>query len=157
MVRLLDKKTEIGLLEDLFGILYENMRAVTPFDRCFEEERSAWVTTVGSALQKEPRKILLLFSQQELIGFCMFYVNGGIFMVEELQIRREFQRSAAFAECYRYFPGQLPRDVAFIEAYADRRNISSQALMRKAGMEPVGETPDGSCIHFRGNAGRIFK
>lgn len=39
---------------------------------------------------------------------------------------------------------------------ADRRNLASQRLIRRLGMEMVGESGGGTCIHFRGSMKRIL-
>lgn len=157
MVRYLDKDKEQGLLPELFDLLYENMTPIAPFSASFEAEKRQWLSCIGEALQKDPRQMLLLYRGSVLAGFCMYYINGGKLMVEEVQIREAYRRTTLAVELFRFLKGILPQDAVYIEAFADKRNIPSRNLMENHGMEPIGETPDGSCIHYRGMINCIFK
>lgn len=150
MVRYLDKRRELELLPVLFDLLYENMKDIAPFSGSFTEERNQWVRCIAEAVQKEPRKLLLLYREKELVGFCMYYINGGKLMVEEMQIRNAYQRTSIAAELFRFLKRNLMPDTEFVEAFADQRNRNSRQLMERHGMKPIGETPDGSYIHYRG-------
>lgn len=147
MVRFLDKEKEMDLLGELFDILYENMEPVVPFDGGYQEERAEWIACVGAALRKPPRQILLLCAGEQLAGFCMYYINGDTMMVEEVQIRGEYQKTVLSAELFRFIRQHLLPKTGCLEAYADRRNTASQLLMRKLGMELIGD--DGRFVHFR--------
>ena len=147
MVRFLDKAHEMNLLGELFGILYGNMQSVAPMEGSFEEEKAEWIACVGAALRKPPRQILLLCAGEQLAGFCMYYINGDTLMVEEVQIRGEYQKTVLSAELFRFIWQHLLPKTGCLEAYADRRNTSSQLLMRKLDMELIGD--DGRFVHFR--------
>ena len=149
MVRYLDKEKEMVLLNELFDILYQNMESVVPFEGEFRKEKAEWIACVGAALKRPPRQILLLYAGETLAGFCMYYVNGGTMMVEEVQISFDYQKTLHAAELFRFIRDNLMPQVHWLEAYADYRNISSQQLMRKLGMEQIGN--DGRFLHFRMN------
>ena len=157
MVRYLDKEKELGLLPELFDLLFENMSDIAPFSGSREAEKTQWVDRIKDALKREPRRMLLLYGGNTLAGFCMYYINGGKLMVEEVQIRKDYQQTTAPAELFRFLKGILTPDTACIEAYADKRNLNSRRLMEKHRMEPMGETSDGTCIHYRGKIDRVFK
>ena len=150
MVRYLDKDREMGLLGPMFDILYRNMDPIAPFQGSFQEERAGWIVCIGEALKKPPRKMLLLYAGETLAGFCMYYIRGDILMVEEVQISRPYQRTVLTAELFRFIRCELLPQVRWVEAYADRRNTASQQLMKKLGMEQIGD--DGSYLHFRMDA-----
>lgn len=157
MVRFLDKNEEMGLLPELFDLLYRNMEQITPFAQPYETEKRQWVRCLEEALQKPPRQMVLLYHNCKLAGFCMFYINGGVLMMEEVQIQREFQRSTLVVELYRFLKGILPGDTVYVEAYADKRNLNSRRMMEKHGMEPVAGTQDADFIRYRGTVSSIFK
>lgn len=157
MVRYLDKERELGLLPALFDLLYGNMKDIAPFSGSIDAEKSQWITCIAEAIQKEPRKILLLYRESELAGFCMYYINGGKLMVEEMQICSAYRRTSIGAELFRFLKKILPPDTGYVEAFADKRNGLSRRLMEKHGMEPVGETPDGTCLHYRGAVNSLFR
>lgn len=150
MVRYLDKEKELELLPELFDLLYENMHSIAPFSESYEGEKGQWVHCIKDALKREPRRMLLLYAGNTLAGFCMYYINDGKLMVEEVQIRKEYRHTTVAAELFQFLKHILTPDVAYIEAFADKRNLNSRHLMEKRHMKPIGQTPDGTCIHYRG-------
>lgn len=153
MVRYLDKEKEMGLLDELFDILYRNMETIAPLHGSFQEEKTEWIACIGSALKKPPRQMLLLYAGETLAGFFMFYISGDILMVEEVQVSSPYQRTVLTAELFRFIRYRLLPQVHRVEAYADHRNTVSQHLMSKLGMEQIGD--DGRFLHFRINAEKI--
>lgn len=157
MVRYLDKEREQELLPELFDLMYDNMNSIAPFSGSFETERQQWIDCIKDALKKEPRKILLRYYGDALAGFCMYYINGGKLMMEEVQIREEYRQTTVSMELFLFLKRILTPDTVYIEAFADRRNLNSRRLMEKHRMEPIGESSDGTCIHFRGKISSVFK
>lgn len=146
MIRFLDKKTEMPMLERLFDLLCENMEAIAPSGLSYEEEKRIWLSQVVPAMEKEPRQILLLTDGNGLMGYCQYYISSGILMVEEVQLRRDCRSSSAIVSLVRMLLKQAGK-VTFLEAYADRRNRTSRSLLEKLGMECIGE--DGQFLHYR--------
>lgn len=155
MIRFLDKASEQELLAQLFDILYDNMSIVAPSGFSYEEEKARWLSQIAPALEKTPRQIVLMYVRAELAGYLQYYVNGGVFMVEEIQIRGEYRQTTLLFALFRFMKQILPTDTAYIEAYADRRNLKSRKLIGKLSMQPVGE--DGPYLHYRGDLKRIIK
>ena len=155
MVRYLDKGNELGLLEELFGLYFENMNAIAPEKAPYEVQKREWVACIGEALTKDPRQILLIYAEGEMAGFCMYYINKGILMIEELQLRRAYHRTAVLLPPYRHFKKQSGRFES-VECFAHKQNSHSRKLIGKWGLESVDETPDGRIIHFRAAAYRVF-
>ena len=155
MIRILNKETELHLLDLLFDLLYENMLPIAPSGLSYEAEKQQFLSCVRPALEKAPRQIVLLYEGEALAGYLQYYVNNGIFMVEEIQIRKGFRSTVLFAQLWKFMVGVIPGDTQYIEAYADKRNLPSQRLIAKLGMQAIGETPDGACLHFRGSLNKI--
>ena len=156
MVRYLDKGNELGMLEELFDLYFENMNAIATEEAPYEAQKREWVACIGDALTKDPRQILLIYAEGKLAGFCMYYINKGILMIEELQLRSEYQRTAVLLPLYRHFRKRREL-IEFVECFAHKQNSHSRKLIGKWGMEPVGQTPDGGIIHFKGPADRVFQ
>ena len=156
MVRYLDKANELGLLEALFDLYFENMNRIAPEDAPYDAQQREWVACIGEALTKDPRQILLIYGEGKLAGFCMYYINKGLLMIEELQLRPEYQRTAALLPLYRHFR-KLTGNIEYVECFAHKQNSHSRKLITKWGMESVGETPDGRIIHFRAAADCVFR
>ena len=150
MIRFLDKDTEMPLLGQLFDLLYENMRTIAPSPLPYEAEKQQWLSEVGPAMAKAPRQIVLVFDRDALAGYLQYYINNGLFMVEEVQLRQDCRGSSLFAALWKFMSRIIPEDVRTIEAYADPRNLHSCHLMKKLGMVSVEDGSCGHLLHFRG-------
>ena len=150
MIRFLDKEKELHLLEQLFDLLYENMRPIAPADPPYEEEKQQWMAQVRPAMAKAPRQIVLNYDGEELAGYLQYYINRGLFMVEEIQLRKDCRSTSHFSSLWKFMSRIIPEDTHTMEAYADPRNLASRHLMEKLGMTVVEEDSDGHFLHFRG-------
>ena len=146
----LDKDQKERWLPRLFEILYHNMKDIAPSGVSYEEEWEDWVSAVGSALDKAPRQIVLIHADDILAGYFQYYVNGGMFMVEEIQIVPEYQGTTLFCALFRFLGNVLPDGIETIGAYAHKSNVRSQRIMVKLGMERTGENQGDFC-YFRGD------
>ena len=146
----LDKSKKDSVLPLLFDILHSNMSRIAPSGKSYEDEFSFWISCVSPALDKESRKILLIYDGCVLAGFFQYFVNGGLFMIEEIQLCREYHRTSALGELYAYLVGIIPEDTELVEAYANKSNHRSIAILNHLGLEAIGETDDGSLYRFRG-------
>ena len=155
MIRFLDKERELPLMGVLFDLMHDNMEEVAPTGLTNEWEKAKWLAEVVPALKKAPRQIVLLYCKGTLAGFCMYYINGGVFMVEELQIRRGFRSSGVIVELWKFFNRTIPGDTRYMEAYTDTENVYSQKLLGRLGLEMVEWTADGRLKHFRGDFNKI--
>lgn len=152
----LDKTEKAKWMPKLFDLLHENMQEITPSDLPYEQQFAAWSAAVSPALEREPRKILMCFDDGELVGFLQYYINDRLLMVEELQLKRELQRTNALYAFCKYLLSALPHDLQIIEAYADRRNQASIRLMNRLGMFPCEEKSETTFVHLRGSASRVY-
>ena len=135
-------------LPRMFDLLYGNMQAIAPSGLSYEAEKAQWMANVSPALEKAPRQVLLCFSDGELVGFVQFYTRDELLMVEEVQLRKDYHRTFLFCHICKRLRKDLPEGIKIVEAYAEKRNLQSQKLMKKLGMEIVGE--DGPFVHLRG-------
>lgn len=138
------------ILPDLFSLFYENMYSIVPFDKSYSEVLSEWASEIGCALKKEPRKLVLMYCGCQFIGFCMYYVNNGIFMMEEIQIKKDFCGSGAFRLFYEWLIPQLPSDILFVEAFVNIENLRSQQILEHIGLLKCEEIQNGRFFHYRG-------
>ena len=156
----LDKSRKDLWLPFLFDILHVNMKDIAPSGMDYEDEKAQWLAEVGPAMDKASRQIILMFVGEKTVGYFQYYVNGGIFMVEEIQVVPECQGTTLLYALFRFLETVLPEDIETVAAYAHRLNVRSQTIMRKLGMEQAGET-DGDFCYFKGNfqslAGKLFK
>lgn len=152
----LDKSHKDIWLPRLFELLYSNMKAIAPFDSTYDEAAKDWISEVSPALEKEPRQILLCLQADALIGYLQYYIRGDLLMIEELQIKSEYQRTLLFCSFCKQISRILPPQVFFVEAYAQTGNLYSQRIMTRLGMECTA-TPDGAYFHFCGELKEMMR
>ncbi len=153
---LLDKSRKEAWLPGLFDLLYENMRSIAPTGFSYEMQKESWICEVSPALDKAPRQILMCLCDGKLIGYLQYYTRGDLLVIEEMQVKKEFQRTTLFWYFCKQLLRILPGNITTVEAYADKRNTYSQMLMRKLNMQSVAPD-DAPFLHFRGTADDVFK
>lgn len=146
----LNKQEKEYWLPQLFDLLYDNMKTIAPSGKSYEAEKAEWLGNVSAALEKAPRQVLLCFADGELAGFVQFYIRAELLMVEEVQLRKTYHRSFLFYRICKFLRNSLPTEITVVEAYAEKRNLYSQKLMQKLGMEVIAE--EGPFVHLRGQA-----
>lgn len=151
--RYLQKPPSPALLDEIFTILAANMRVIAPTGLTYEEDRAQWLSCVPPALEKEARQIILIYDRDELIGFFQYYVTAdrAVFMMEEIQFKPAYHGSGLFGDLYRYLIPRLPADIQAVEAYADKRNKKSLAVLSHLGLTVIGENKNGISYHLRGS------
>ena len=151
--RYLQKPPSPAILEEIFTILAANMRVIAPTGLTYEEDRAQWLSCVPSALEKEARQMILIYDRDELIGFFQYYVTAdrAVFMMEEIQFKPAYHGSGLFGDLYRYLLPRLPADIQAVEAYADKRNKKSLAVLAHLGLTVIGENKNGISYRLRGS------
>lgn len=151
--RYLQKPSSPDILDEIFDILATNMRVIAPTGLTYEEDKAEWLSCVPPALEKEARQILLIYDQNELIGFFQYYVTAdhSIFMMEEIQFKEAYHGSGLFGDLYRYLLPRLPADIQAVEAYADKRNVKSLAVLAHLGLSVIGENKNSISYRLRGS------
>lgn len=145
----LDRSRAEETLPTLFDILYANEKALFP-GAGYEAEKQSYLARVLPALQKEPRRIVLMRERGRLAGFFQYYVNRDRFMMEEIQFLPEYFGTGLFRALFSHLTCLLPEDVPYAEAFARPENERSQGILRHLGLVPTGEgSPE--FTHFRGS------
>ena len=157
--RYLEKPPSPAILDEIFDILAANMRVIAPTGLTYEEDKAQWLSCVPPALEKEARQILLIYDQNKLIGFFQYYVTAdhSTFMMEEIQFKPAYRGSGLFGDLYRYLIPHLPADIQAVEAYADKRNKKSLAVLAHLGLTVMGENKNGISYHLRGSYAELKK
>ncbi len=151
----LNKNEKEKILPMLFDLLYDNMSEIAPTNLAYEQEKAQWFDNISPALGKTARQVIMCFTDEKLIGYIQYYINGKLLMVEELQLKQKYHCTLTFYRFCKHFIGTLPSDIEYVEAFADKRNISSQKLMKKLGMELIDSTSE--FVHLRGDTDEIIK
>lgn len=141
-------------LPKLFDLLYSNMAS---FMGDYATEKELWLSNVSPALDKDPRQIILCLAGNEPVGFLQYYKRDTLLMVEEVQIKEEYQNTFLFYRLCRHLMHCLTEGITTIEAFAEVRNLKSQKLMGKLGMEIIDANPESPFVHLRGSAATVMK
>ena len=140
------------LLPDLFRILHSNMSIIAPTNNSYKEDYEIWSSYIIPAIQKEERQIVLMFAESKLVGYFQYYINSDnvSLMMEEIQIAKEFQGTGIFSALYKWLVEQLPKDVESVEAYANKKNLKSQSILKHLGLVELGENKNGNSFYYKG-------
>jgi len=144
----MDKSRKAVYLPLLFDILYANMKQIVPGGP-YETEKADWLSEVEPAMEKAPRQIILMYAGDVLAGYFQYYVNGSVFMVEEIQIVPQYQGTTLLYSLFRPLGNVLPEDVETVAAYVHKGNLRSRRIIRKLGM--VMQSDEGDYYFCRGD------
>ena len=153
-----DKLRIEQLLPDLFQILHSNMSLIAPTNNSYDEDYEIWSSFIIPAIQKEQRQIVMMSVESELVGYFQYYINGDTksLMMEEIQIKKELQGTGLFFEFYKWLVEQLPKNIVFVEAYANKKNLKSQSILKHLGLVEVGENKNGNSFYYKGKYADIL-
>jgi RimJ/RimL family protein N-acetyltransferase len=147
-----DKLQIEQLLPDLFRILHSNMSIIAPTDNSYNEDFEIWSSYLTPAMQKEQRQMVLMYVDNKLVGYFQYYINGDTnsLMMEEIQIEKAFQGTGLFSEFYNWLIKSLPKNIMYVEAYANKKNLKSQSILKHLGLVEIGENKNGNSFYFKG-------
>ena len=148
-ISFMDKDQKDLWLPKMFDLLYENMQVVAPNNLPYEAQKAQFLSEVSPALEKAPRQVILCVQGNTLVGFLQYYTREDLLVIEEVQLRKEFQRTLTFYHLCKFISASLPKEVAFLEAYTHKSNHRSQKLLQKLGLSII---EDGPFLHFRGSS-----
>ena len=136
----------------LFSILHANMTLIAPTGNSYEEDYECWRDAFGSAfVQQEERKIILILSRHRVVGFFCYSVNGDIFRMEEIQIIPDYQgKDGVFRNLYSFVVKNLPENLQYVEAFANKKNSRSLAILDRLGLKIIGTNRNHTSYHLRG-------
>ena len=96
-----------------------------------------------------------MYDGETLAGYFQYYINEGVFMVEEIQLMPAYQSTTLLLALFRYLSKMLPEDAQYIAAYAHKKNFHSQSIIKKLGMELAGENKNGNSYFYRGDYKKV--
>ena len=150
--RFLDKSALQETLPALFRILYDNMNAIAPTGGSYEEDEALWSAYITDAMQEDSHRIVLFYVDEEFAGYFQYSVDEepGAFLMEEIEIKPEFQGTGIFSALYRWLMPQLPAELQTVHAYANKQNKKSQSILEHLGLSCVSENKSGSSLYYQG-------
>ncbi len=139
---------------ELFFILHTNMSLIAPTGNTYNEDYLSWSDAYGEAFERnENRKIVLIKeTENKIVGFFAYSVSEDVFKMEEIQILPELQsKYGIFKKLYLFVFKNLPPNIKYVEAFANKKNKKSIAILKHLGLEIIGTNKSGSCHRFRGS------
>lgn len=139
------------ILPILFPILHSNMSVIVPTGNSYEDDLKIWMSNIVPAMQKESRQIALMYVDDEIAGYFQYNINADSLMMEEIQIKKEFQGIGLFSAFYTWLIKQLPKEILTVEAYSHKKNFKSQSILEYLGLVKIGENKNGNSFYYKGS------
>lgn len=152
-----DKPVGEPVITEIFKILRGNMELIAPTGSAFEEDFAVWREYIVPAMGEEQRQIVLMFCGGELAGYFQYDIREDSFMMEEIQIKPEYQGTGMFRELYRWLENELPAGLGSVEAYSNKNNVKSQKILERLGLRRLGENKSGSSYYYKGSCRELWK
>ena len=124
----LDKQKLDEYLPELFEILYTNMNSIVPTGNAYDEDFSLWKPGIISEMQKNERKIVLMYVDGMLAGYFRYcvYSDTASLVMEDIQIKALYRgKYNIFRTLYGFVLEHINDDIHFVEAYANKINKKS--------------------------------
>ena len=138
------------LSSELFDILADNMTLIAPTGNSRQEDYKCWNEAISFGLQKNERQMVLIKDNDIIIGYFQYCINSNTLMMEEIQIKSEYQGKGLVRELYGFMNSKIKADYKFVEAYANIRNNRSIGMLEKFGLATIGLNKNGNSYHFKG-------
>ena len=135
---------------ELFDILADNMTIIAPTGNSRQDDFKCWYEAVSNGLQKDERQIILIKDCDIVIGYFQYCINSDTLIMEEIQLKSEYQGKGIVRELYSFANSNVTTDYEFIEAYANIKNIRSIGMLEKFGLSTAGLNKNGNSYHFKG-------
>ena len=146
-----DKQNIEDILPCLFDILYSNMSIIAPTGNTYEYDKKEWLSNITLSIQKEPRQIVLMYADNDLIGYFQYSICVDSFMMEDIQIRKDCQGTGLFQLLYSWLIKKLPKNIKHVEAYSSKSNYKSQGVLEHLGLVKSGENKNGKSFYYKGD------
>ena len=146
-----------NLLPRLFAILHANMSQIAPTGNTYEDDYKIWFSNICPALEESQRQLILMYSDEIIVGYFQYSVMREAFMMEDIQINKAYHGTGIFSTLYTWLIRHLPSDIKTVEAYADKKNFKSQEILEHLGLMPIGENKNGKSYHYKGEYKKLLE
>ncbi len=143
--------TNNNTLDLLFDILHRNMSIIAPTGESYDDDKKMWISVVTQALDNPNRNIIVINHNDNIIGFFMYSVSGDLLKMEEIQFKPEYHGKGVFRALFNYLFTIVPKEVEYVEAFANKKNTKSQGILEHLQLEKVGENKNGNSYRYYGN------
>lgn len=155
--KLADKQALWPVLPEIFKILRGNMERIAPTGDEYEEDFAVWSEYIIPAMQEEQRQMVLMLCDGEPAGYFQYNIREDVFIMEEIQIKPEYQGTGLFRKLYKWLEKELPAGLVRVEAYANKKNLKSQKILERLGLGRAGENKSGSSYYYKGSCRELWE
>ncbi len=145
------------ILPQIFHILHTNMSRIAPTGEAYDQDFALWRQYIVPAMEREQRQLVLMLCNGELAGYFQYDIQCELWIMEEIQIKPEYQGAGLFQAMYQWLKKRLPAGVIYAEAYSHKDNLKSQGILEHLGLEKVGENKSGTSFHYRGLCCKLWE
>ena len=154
--RFYDKTQSKNVLPQIFDILYTNMSRIVPIGSSYDEDKQKWLSFMETAAC-DGQQIILMYVDEILAGYFQYRIIQDKMIIEEIEIKPDYQRTALFYRFFKYAVSIIPKNILYVEAYINKHNSNSQAIAKKLGMKIIGENKNKSSWHLSGDVKEFTK
>jgi len=148
----LDKLEFENILPRMFAILHANMSVIAPTGNSYESDFQIWVSHILPVLNAKSRETILFYVNGELVGYFRYFLDENMqLLFEDIQIESKFQGMGIFSSCLKWLVNRLPKNILGVEAYVDKRNNRSRAILEHFGLKCKGENKNGISLYLTGD------
>lgn len=151
-----NKTQSADLLPKMFDILYSNMSRIAPTGNSYDNDKQEWLSFMENA-PFDGQQIILMYVNEILAGYFQYCIKDHTMVIEEIEIKPDYQRTALFYRFFKYAVNIVPKDTLYVEAYINKYNANSQAIAKKLGMQIIGENKNKSSWHLSGDVKEFTK
>ena len=134
----------------MFSILSRNMQALHPEEVPSDEDYAIWLAYQTAHFSE--KTYLLAEREGHVAGYLQISLRQNELLIEEIEIAPDDQLwFGVLPRLMKALRAMLPPEVETVSAYIHRDNARSAGIAEKLGMHPVGETPSGRSVLYRGS------
>ena len=154
----LDEEKLDVFLPKLFEILHSNMSLIAPTGNSYNEDFEIWKSNIIPTMQKGDHKVVLMYVSGSLAGYFNYFINldTNTLMMADIQIKKQFQGTGLFSRMYKWLIKKLPRNLLYVEAYANKNNYKSQSVLKHLGLVESGENKNGISYYYKGEFSNLL-
>ncbi len=126
---------------EMFAIMSANMADLVRPEKDPLGGLPLWREETMKLMQSRHRKMILIYSDETIIGFFICTVQDGCLSIEDMQIAAEWQgKNNIFWMLFNYLSPKLPDTLTTIRAKTKKKNAKAHGILLHLGLHVVDET-----------------
>lgn len=145
IIKKLSKDEVLGLLDDMFNIISENMKDIVDTFHTNEENYNFWKKSMYHELENNNKRWVGAFKEKKLIGYFLYKIDNNILYLDEIQIIRKHQGDKYTFKNLLKTLLEEPEltDNYLVRAYVNKNNEKSRNIIKKIGFKILEEKENG--------------